>query len=316
MLACATVLCIFGQKSGAPGSHTFIHSFIHTSVFSLFRVIKIQKSVFSFSWSWFIPSAGLANMKLHLSFAVGLLSFALSVRAQGSAGGAQTSCSSQQIWVYQGCYSTANAGRHANFNWMLSTDPNNEKYYPGYTGPAMLTVEVCQTACRGHGFKWSALFYGTECYCSEIFPSPNPPADTNSGLGTEPGPVPPPVSPDSNCNSACQGNSAEFCGGGDSASVYFDSSFTNSTTAGSYQNFKYLGCYNNANPGPTFVAIKTTSSMSCANYCGSLGYSIMARSGIDSNTGSTTCGCGSEIQAALQIAESGCAFGCDGTAVQ
>ncbi|KAL9098689.1 MAG: hypothetical protein Q9163_005692 [Psora crenata] len=252
-------------------------------------------------------------MRMHLSYLSAVLGLGGTVIAQGSYGGAQTSCSSSQVWVYQGCYSTANAGRHANFNWQLSSDPNSEKYYPGFTGAGSLTVELCQTACRGHGFKWSALFYGTECYCSEIFPNPNPPANTNSGIGTEPGPVPPPKSADSNCNAQCQGNPAETCGGGDYAQVYFDSSFTNSTSVQGYQSFKYLGCYSNVSPGPTFAQISTTSSISCANYCGQLGYSIMSRSGVDSNTGATSCGCGTEIQRGLQISESFCNSNCDGT---
>ena len=253
-------------------------------------------------------------MQLHLSHGLALLSSISSVIAQGSYGGAQTSCSSSQIFVYQGCYTTSAAGRHANFNWQLSSDPNSEKYYPGFTGAGVLTVDLCQTACRGHGFKWAALFYGTECYCSETFPNPNPPATTNEGIGTYDFTVPPVKGPDSNCNSQCQGNPSQTCGGGDAAQVYFDTSFTNSTTVQGYQNYRYLACYNNINPGATYVSIRTTSSISCANYCGQLGYSIMARSGTDANTGATTCGCGSEIQRGLQIDESLCNVNCDGSA--
>ena len=95
--------------------------------------------------------------------------------------------------------------------------------------------------------------------------------------------------------------------------VYEDPSFTNATNVQTPSNYLYLGCFNNINPGPMFLVIETVSTVSCETYCGQMGYPYSARGGIDSNTGSTTCGCGTEVQSGLQIAESNCAANCDGT---
>ena len=231
------------------------------------------------------------------------------VLAQGTYGGDQSSCSAAQSWVYKGCYPAQQNGNHAGFLWLLSSSTTNEKYYPGYTGSANLTVEQCQMACRGHNFQYAALWYGTECWCAPQFPTPQGSSNTSSGtgiiLGTAPGTT------GSGCTSTCRGNTTEFCGGGSASNIYQDPSY--SVSAGSWQDYKYLGCFSNVNPGPTFVRVATTSSVSCASYCGALGYAYMTRSYYDSATGQTTCGCGSEIQAGLQIAESSCFYNCNGT---
>ena len=248
------------------------------------------------------------------SVGLALLCFAARAFGQGSAGGSQASCSAAQSWVYQGCYDDTNNGRHVGFNWQLSSSTNSEKYYPGYTGS--VTVDICLLACRGHGFKYAALYYGTECYCAAEFPSPNPPASgsTSGGVGTASGNNPGTQTSASQCGSTCAGNSSETCGGGGAASLYFDPSFTNNTgSAGAASNYNYLGCYNNVNPGPMYISIETTDTVSCVQYCAALGYPYSSRSGTDSQTTTTTCGCGTEIQSGLQIAESNCAFYCNGS---
>lgn len=225
---------------------------------------------------------------------------------------------------------TTNNGRHAGFPWQLSSSTSDAKYYPGFTGP--MSIETCQTACRGHGFKWAATFYGTECYCAPEFPLATNPSSTTSGPGTPAGNNPGTPTSSSQCQSTCNGNSSEFCGGGDAASVYFDPSFSNNTaTASDPGQYKYMwvtaehillastadsgfsGCFSNINPGPMYQTIQTTSTAACAQYCGLLGYPFAGRSGVDSNTGATTCGCGSEVQAGLQIDESNCFNYCNGT---
>ncbi len=153
--------------------------------------------------------------------------------------------------------------------------------------------------------------------CAADFPSPNPPSSgsTSGGVGTPSGNNPGTPTTASQCNSACAGNSAEICGGGSAASLYFDPSFTNDTaSAGAVSNYNYLGCFNNVNPGPMYISIQTTSTAACVQYCAALGYPYSARSGLDSQTTSTTCGCGSEVQSGLQIAESSCANYCNGSA--
>ena len=241
------------------------------------------------------------------------LSSVANVAAQGSVGGSQASCSSSQYWVAKGCYSDSNeGGRHANFNWMLSSSTNSEKYYPGFTGP--MNVEICLLACRGHGFQFAALYYGIECYCSPNFPALNAPSSNNasSGPGVNPGPAPLTPVAQSNCASTCNGNSSETCGGGSAAQVYQDPSFPTSTTVQAASNYKYLGCYNNISPGPMYTTIATPDTPTCVTYCGKLGYPYAQRSGNNANQG-TTCGCGTEVQSGYQLPEASCAANCDGT---
>ena len=237
------------------------------------------------------------------------------VLAQGDIGGSQASCSSAaDEWKMVGCYNTGNSGRHVNFNWMLQSSSSDVKYYPGFTGSGNMTVEICQTACRGHGFQYCALFYGIECYCSPTFPALNAPSTNNasSGPGQPTGSNPTLQVAQSNCQSTCSGNSSEYCGGGDAAEVYMDPSFPTSTSVDAPTNYKYLGCYSNINPGPMYTTIATPDTYTCVQYCGELGYPYAQRSGNNANQGST-CGCGTEIQAGYQIDESNCNQNCNGT---
>lgn len=97
-----------------------------------------------------------------------LLSLAATVLAQGSIGGDQSSCSPSQNWVYWGCYDDTQNSRHAGFTWQLSNIIGNERYYPGFTG--LMTVDTCLQACRGHGSRYAAIYYGKECFCAATFP--------------------------------------------------------------------------------------------------------------------------------------------------
>ncbi len=231
-------------------------------------------------------------------------------RAQGNLGGDQSTCTVSPRWVHKGCFDDVGNGLHANFKWRLSASVTSERYYPGYRG--QITVDFCLTACGGHGFRYAALYLGTECYCASSFPNPDPPATTNGRgdlVGTRPGVA----VANSVCNLPCSGNSAQTCGSNRAATVFQDLSFTNATDVRTAVNYLYLGCYNNINPGPMFVSTRTTSTFSCLTYCALLGYPFAARSGVDFNTGATTCGCGTTVQSGLQIPESNCFNYCNGT---
>lgn len=258
------------------------------------------------------PSFSLFPSSSWLASGLGALVFINAARAQGELGGEQSSCNGSPGWVHKGCYDDAGNGRHANFNWQLAATAGSERSYPGYTG--LITVEFCQRACRGHGFRYAALYNGKECYCASTFPNPSPPAtgSTAGGPGALAGSRPGVAVANSVCNTACAGNALQTCGSGSAADVFQDLSFSNATDATAIANYGYVGCYNNINPGPMFISIKTPSTPSCLAYCAALGYSFASRSGIDSNTG-TTCGCGTEVQSGLQIPESNCNNYCNGT---
>ena len=248
------------------------------------------------------------------SSGLALLCFGAQTFAQGSAGGSQASCSASQAFVYQGCYDEINNGVHAGLTWQLSASTSSEKYYPGFTGD--VSVDICTQACRGHGFKVAGLSNGTSCFCGAEFPNPSPPASgsTSGGPGTPPGSNPGTQTSAGQCNLACAGNSNEKCGGTTAVSLYTDPSFTNNTvSAGTASNYDYLGCYNNVYPGPMYVSIETTSTVACVQHCAALGYPFASRSGTDSQTTMTTCGCGTEIQSGLQIPESNCNIFCNGS---
>ena len=89
--------------------------------------------------------------------------------AQGNAGGSQASCSAAQAWTLKGCYDDTNNNRHLGFAWQLTGVVGDPKYYPGFT-TGQMSVDICTTACRGHGHRYAALYGGTNCYCAVNFP--------------------------------------------------------------------------------------------------------------------------------------------------
>ncbi len=94
-----------------------------------------------------------------------------------------------------------------------------------------VTPYSCSRACRGHGFKYTALD-GGNCRCGNLFPE----AASNPSPGAT-GP----------CTTPCGGDASQFCGGGGATEVYLDTTYTDPgqlptalILAGQYE---YLGCY-------------------------------------------------------------------------
>lgn len=251
-----------------------------------------------------------------------LLSLGSTALAQGSIGGDQSACANSPNggkWQYTGCYTTSQVGRHAGFDWQY--DVNTVRNYPN--PPALgMTVTFCQTVCRGHGFRYSAVFYGSECYCATTFPNPTRPLSDSTLFGPGQSAQTPvtPVPDLGNCNAPCLGDPTQTCGGGDAASVYSDPTFSSTSiqSPAAYQspaNYLYLGCYDVTGPGPMFLILQTSGTVNCQTFCGQLGYSFSARTGKDSDiaTKAETCGCGTEIEVGYQKPESDCSFACDGS---
>lgn len=244
--------------------------------------------------------------KMHLFSALAFLGFAAIVTAQGSAGGSQASCSAHP-WTPLGCYDDNNNGRHAGFTWQLQNSTTDPKYYPGFVSDQM-TVDICTRACRGHGLQYASIYAGTHCYCGVNFPLPTETTNTASGPGTPPGSSAGTPTDASACNTPCQGNSSQTCGGAGTSSIYQDPSFSAITpSTQSASNYAYVGCYSYVSPGPSYKTFRTTSTSACQTYCGLIGYPFSARSGTDLATDDDTCGCSPEIQAGTQIDENSCA---------
>ncbi|KAL8994497.1 MAG: hypothetical protein Q9169_005551 [Polycauliona sp. 2 TL-2023] len=245
-----------------------------------------------------------------------LLGWAVTATAQGRLGiGDQSACSPANTFAqYIGCYFDGLNGAKAGFPFRLINAGTDPKSYPGYGGTANLTVDICTTACRAHGFRLSMLYAAVECWCSPQIPYPLPPlsADTSGGNGAYGGTSPGTASAGSNCNRQCPANNTQICGGNSYGSVYADLSFVNDTspaTIGAAANFGYFGCYTNSGGGPGFIQIHSPTLESCQSYCGNLGYAFAVRNNVDSPptllNQPNNCQCGPSIQAGLQVAESG-----------
>ncbi|CAO1598181.1 hypothetical protein XANCAGTX0491_001951 [Xanthoria calcicola] len=254
---------------------------------------------------------------MYSSGVLALLGWAVTATAQGRLGiGDQAACTPKYTsFQYVGCYGDALNGGKAGFPFRVESAQADPKAYPNFS-TASLTVDVCNTACRAHGYHYSLLYAAVECWCSMQLPYPEPPASgdtTNNGIyrGDSPGTQ----SPASSCSARCPGNDSQICGGQSHGSVYADQSFVSDSsppTVGVSANYKYYGCYTNSNGGPGFVSIHSSSLAGCQNYCGGLGYAFAVRSNIDRDA-SYNCQCGPEIQAGLQVDESGCSAYCNGT---
>lgn len=184
-----------------------------------------------------------------------LFGLAAVVRGQGSLGNPQTSCSSAQAWVYQGCYSDLQNGFHLGFTFALSPAQGSPQGYPTFVTPTggptnqNMTVDICLQACRGHGFQYAALHVQTECWCATQFPNPGP-GDT-APAGTQPGTP----TGDSSTNNAtapntchetpqslfgCHGNLNEWCGSGVASDLYKDPSYSITSGSGAASNYVYV----------------------------------------------------------------------------
>ncbi|KAK5296620.1 hypothetical protein LTR16_000533 [Cryomyces antarcticus] len=238
------------------------------------------------------------------------IALAAVVKAQGSLGNAQTSCNSSQSWIYEGCY--AETIPHGGYSWQLL--PNSVPYgYPGYTNSLNMTLDLCLTGCRGHGFKYILLdgdpVAGQSCWCSTGTVAANDTltadsvASNNQSLSTCH------ISPAS--SNGCTGNRNEWCGSTTGSDLWLDPSFSNTSTASNAANYAYVGCYHNNNPGISYITATTPTSAQCLSYCGGLGWAysfFLHPDGIASN-----CGCGSEIMSNFQTTETDCSVACNST---
>lgn len=255
---------------------------------------------------------------MYWSGVLALLGWAATTIAQGNLGGDQTaSCSASQNFVYVGCYDNSQNGGNANFPFRLVTNAGDAKSYPGFTSQSQLTVDLCNQACRGHGFPYSGTTFGQECYCSSRLPYPQNPSSgsTSSGLGPYYGSNPGGTVTNDRCNTPCPGNNTQTCGGYGTLAVYRDPTFDPDATLptrGAPHNYLYFGCYSNSGPGPQFLDIKTPNTTNCQTYCGLLGYTYSIRGDSDQAT-NNNCGCGPEFPGGLQISETSCNRFCNGT---
>ncbi|KAI9835060.1 MAG: hypothetical protein M1819_002612 [Sarea resinae] len=103
-------------------------------------------------------------------------------------------------WEYVGC----------------ATDNVNARTLTGYTSSTdNMTVEGCVEECSAKGYTFAGLEYADQCYCGDSVASADMPVKGVIG----------------NCQMACSGNSAEYCGGGSALSLYQKTGANSTTTA-------------------------------------------------------------------------------------
>jgi hypothetical protein len=232
---------------------------------------------------------------------------ATGVKAQGNLGTPQTSCSQTDAFVYQGCFSQQ-PNLHGGYNWRLEfSGPPRD--YPGYNNAVDITVDICLTGCRGHGFKYALLDgdpnLGQRCYCSLLPPANAQTFDSNPNNNQTINTCH--VSPAA--TRGCTGNRNQWCGSNSASDVYLDPSFSNSSTVAQASNYAYLGCYQNQSPGIAFVQLTTATELACREYCAVDRWPYAFSLGADGTN--NNCGCGTEIQSNYQLPESQCTTVCD-----
>lgn len=135
---------------GAPTRKSIIGVSLHTIVLRVLTIV--------------------ANMRI-LSWILCFV-FASYAYAQGSLGGTQfPPCVAPQGAQYYGCYVIdPPAGGSAFYNLTIQPTSTDIRYYPGWFSANINYNSVnpanCTTACRGHGYKFSALYNG-QCQCGK-----------------------------------------------------------------------------------------------------------------------------------------------------
>ncbi|KAI9673516.1 MAG: hypothetical protein M1829_004023 [Trizodia sp. TS-e1964] len=122
-------------------------------------------------------------------------------------------------WSYSGCYTDPSVPRALSFDTQLPQDG--------------MTVELCIATCKANGYRYAGLEYYFQCFCGESINGP--------------------PAPQSECNYACTGNSAETCGGFDRVSIYQDPTAPVIDAAVASLNYKSQGCYTEGTNGRALV---------------------------------------------------------------
>jgi hypothetical protein len=150
-------------------------------------------------------------------------------------------------WAYKGCWLDQQYGR------ILGTQaPTSDT----------LTVESCVQACAGLGYSIAGMEYFTQCYCGN--------AMINQAV----------TAPEADCNTACGGNAAEMCGGGDRMSIYSNETTLKITPVpkvqATYGSWNYTGCLIDNAVTRTFPyqieMLTNNTAENCLSQCQKFGY--------------------------------------------
>eukprot|EP01059_Diplonema_ambulator_P016847 TRINITY_DN28820_c0_g1_i1.p1 TRINITY_DN28820_c0_g1~~TRINITY_DN28820_c0_g1_i1.p1 ORF type:complete len:2516 (+),score=639.61 TRINITY_DN28820_c0_g1_i1:711-7550(+) len=144
---------------------------------------------------------------------------------------------------------------------------------------------ACNDACRHNNYSFAGLQFGTQCYCGNT---------ASTSVETA----------DSECNMACSGNAAEWCGAGLRNTIWrLNNAFVDPLP-------NYQGCYyDDVNtrtlPVLAYNAPDNTNEM-CIRVCRHNGYAFAG------TQWSNECYCGNDISAILPASEGDCSSLCSG----
>ncbi|KAI8635344.1 hypothetical protein F5Y19DRAFT_8141 [Xylariaceae sp. FL1651] len=179
-------------------------------------------------------------------------------------------------WTYAGCYT--DVGRTIN----AATTSSNA-----------MTLEVCIAFCQNGGYGYAGAEYYNECYC---------------GNSLAKGAV---VVNDTDCTTACSGNSTEACGGPNRLTLFHNPYNKGPQPNIGIANWTHIGCYTEGTGGRalTFGAAVPSAQMNAANCtaaCQTAGY-ILAGTEYAGE-----CYCGNTISNGAVPADDGCTMKCNG----
>ncbi|KAI4121761.1 MAG: hypothetical protein LQ338_006185 [Usnochroma carphineum] len=190
-------------------------------------------------------------------------------------------------WSYQGCYVDGVSGRI-----LASQQPDS----------STLTIENCIATCAQLGYTVAGTEYSSQCFCDN--------AIINGGTK---------AAADTDCNTACAGNSAEECGGGNRMSIYSKGTLVvrqnpTAQTTGLPGSWQYQGCItegaNNRIWKYQIINQNTNTATACLTQCQSFGYQA---AGVEYGD---ECYCGDDVDRAAAgsttAPETDCNVACSG----
>ncbi|OCK74591.1 WSC-domain-containing protein, partial [Lepidopterella palustris CBS 459.81] len=156
-----------------------------------------------------------------------------------------------------------------------------------------MTVETCTATCKSNGFRYAGLIYYGNCLCGTMLPAVQ--------------------APDSECDTPCNGNPLEMCGGNNRYSIYQDNTYPAVDLTTISSQYVAKGCYSE---GVGYRAVSyrqdalnfsTMTIETCLTACGNELYPL---AGLEYYG---ECYCGYMLQGgSAQVADSNCAAPCNG----
>ncbi|KAK8056954.1 WSC domain-containing protein [Apiospora rasikravindrae] len=183
-------------------------------------------------------------------------------------------------WNYTGCYTET-------FR-TLGSD--------GYVDNGGMTVEKCLAYCDKNSYPYGGVEYYHECYCGGTI-----------ATGAK-------MTSDSSCNTPCDGNKTESCGGAGFLSLYRNPKNVGPMPNTGVPGWKSIGCYSEGTNGRTLTYQANTgnnnSAVTCTSACGAAGFSLAG------TEYSGQCFCGNSFLNGGAPATSGCSMLCSGNSTE